>query len=141
MVKNWYIASAVALGMAAATTAQAEEHIVVVTGFSYFPAISYVASGDTVRFVNESGEEQTVVGADVGWVVGPLQDQEEGTLTVTEETELRFFSAYADTSCNNGDSGTDGNCGDGNDEDPDYGDYDDAPIKAEITFDAAPLDG
>ncbi len=151
MLKTAKFAAAFALGMA--TAAQAEDHTIVVTGFSYFPAVTYVLPGETVTFVNESGEEQTVVGKDAGWVVGPLADGADGSLTVTEETELKFFSAYQN--CENGNEGTDVNCGSGNDPDPastdpatgtdgpteQYGNYEDAPIKAEITFDAPPLNG
>ena len=71
MVKYTFVAGALALGLASA--AQAEEHMVVVTGFSYFPAVTYAAPGDSVIFINESGETQTVVGQDAGWVIGPLE--------------------------------------------------------------------
>lgn len=140
LVNRTLLTAAILLGTASA--AHAEEHIIVMTGFSYFPAKTYADPGDSVRFVNESGESQTVVGADSGWMIGPLNDQEEGVLVVSEETELKFFAAYG--ACANGNSGEDGNCGFGNDDDgdgdddDDYG-YDNAPIKAEITFAAPPL--
>lgn len=141
MVKPIYAASALALGMA--TAAHAEEHLVVLTGFTYFPAVVYVDPGDTIRFINSSGEDQVVVGKDAGWTIGPLANNEEGTLEVTAETELKFFAAYQgfggdDGLCNNGNDGSDGNCGSGNDA---YGKYEDAAIKAEITFADPPLDG
>lgn len=136
MVKNWHLAGATILGIAAAATAQAEEHAVVVTGFSYFPAVVYAQPGDTIRFVNESGEEQTVVGKDAGWVIGPLQNLEEGTLMVDQETELAFYSAYQEDGEQDGD-------GVAAEDDPDaeYGSYENAPIKAEITFAEPPLEG
>jgi len=135
LVKN-VCAALIATGLASA--AAAEEHIVILTGFSYFPAVTYAQSGDTVVFVNESGEEQTVVGKDVGWIIGPLDDAAEGMLVVDEETELKFFAAYVACSqeeCDEDDDGGDEIAGE------DYGTYDDAPIRAEITFDAAPLSG
>ena len=139
MIKNALFAGAAALVMASA--AQAEEHVVVLTGFSYFPSVVYVNSGDSVRFQNESGEEQTVVAKDADWIVGPLQNLAEGTLILTEETELRFYAAYGGADCANENGGEDGNCGFGNDPtvEDQYGDYEAAPIKAEITFDSAPL--
>lgn len=140
-----------------AVPALANEHVIIVTGFSYFPAVTYAKSGDTVRFINQSGGPETVVGRDTGWVIGPLNDLEEGELVVNEETELAFFSAYKD--CSNGSDGEDGNCGLGNDStqttttsgtstgtndagtdfDP-YGTYEEATIKAEITFEEPVLE-
>lgn len=149
MLSNkWLIAGATTLGLASAV--QAEEHTIIMTGFSYFPTITYAQPGDTVTFVNESSEELTVVAKDSGWFVGPLQDEETGHLQITEETELAFFAAY----CNNGNDGADGNCGFGNDgdagaggdddntgDDSEYGNYEDAPIKAEITFETPSSNG
>lgn len=137
MVKKSLIAAAMVAGLAQA--AQADDHMIVLTGFSYFPAITYVSPGDTVVFINSSGEEQTVVGADAGWTVGPLSDDQEGSLVVTEETELRFFAAYQNCAGQSGDGDdTDAEDCDGED---DYGSYEEAPIRAEITFDAPPLNG
>jgi len=138
-IKNTIIAGAAA--MALASSVQAEEHEVILTGFSYFPSIVYVSSGDTVRFINESGDEQTVVAKDANWVVGPLGDLQDGTLVVTEETELQFYSAFGEADCANNHEGTDGVCGFGSDPtvEEQYGDYEDAEVKAEITFDSAPL--
>lgn len=143
--------TASAFSLALAVPALATEHVIIVTGFSYFPAVTYANSGDKVRFINQSGGPETVVGRDTGWVIGPLKDLEEGELVVNEETELAFFSAYKD--CSNGSDGKDGNCGLGNDTDQTttttgtttgstdgavdlnpYGTYEEATIKAEITF-------
>ncbi|MEP4198623.1 MAG: hypothetical protein ABJL99_23620 [Aliishimia sp.] len=129
------VATASALSLAIAAPVAAEEHIVVLTGFTYFPNVTYADPGDTIRFVNESGEEETVVGRDTGWTVGPLADNEEGTLVITEETELAFFSAY--TPASGGEASTD---------DPDatdvigdnFGTYEDADITAEISFEDPP---
>ena len=133
MVKKTLAAAICCLGLSGA--AHAEEHMIVLTGFSYFPAVTYVAPGDTVVFINESGEEQTVVGKDAGWTVGPLNNEEQGSLEVTAETELKFFAAYV------AESGSEAGDEDDEDSGEDYGSYEDAPIKAEITFDEAPLDG
>ncbi len=133
MVRNWYLAGAAALSIATVNAANAEEHFIVVTGFSYFPAVTYAQPGDTIRFVNESGEEQTVVGKDAGWVVGPLQNLEQGELTVDQETELSFYAAYED-------GGAEEPVGGGEDPAVDYGSYENAPIKAEITFDEPRLE-
>lgn len=155
--KKFLTAGALSLAMAGPALAQEyNEHIVIVTGFSYFPAITFAQPGDTVRFINQSGDAETVVGRDTGWVIGPLQDQEEADLVVNEETELAFFSAYKD--CTNGADSSDDNCGLGNDtastttgdqtitndqgdevQDP-YGTYEEATIKAEISFDAPILE-
>lgn len=133
------------LSLAMAGPALADEHIVIVTGFSYFPSITFAQPGDTVRFVNQSGASETVVGRDTGWVIGPLADLEEGELVVTEETELAFFSAYNDcadspTGCSDGgDTGSDPTAGDAGSGDP-YGTYEEADIKAEISFEEPVLE-
>lgn len=148
MVNKLFLAGALALGLG--TAAQADEHVVVLTGFSYFPAITYVHPGDTVIFVNESGETQTVVAKDSGWTVGPLDNEAEGALVVDDDTELLFFAAY----CNEENVDAAGNCGQGTGQanttggdasvdtpDDTYGDYEGAPIKAEISFESPPLQG
>lgn len=114
MFKTWQIATALVVGMTSA--AQAEEHMVVMTGFSYFPDVIYAKPGDKVRFVNRSGQEQIVVGRGSQWTVGPLENEGDGLLVVAQSTELAFFAAY--------ENGWNGN----------YGTYNEAPIKAAITF-------
>ena len=118
MFKKWQFATALVMGMTSA--AHAEEHMVVMTGFSYFPDVIYAKPGDQVRFVNRSGEDQIVVGREMDWTVGPLANDGDGVLQVSQSTELAFFAAYEDG-------------GDGDDDDA-YGNYEDAPIKATITF-------
>lgn len=130
-MKAKHLALAAVLTTGLSTAAHADEHMIVLTGFSYFPAVTYVVPGDTVVFINESGEEQTVVGKDAGWVVGPLTNEEEGVLVVTEETELKFFAAYQPEEEETDDTAAE--------DDEDYGDYEDAPIRAEITFETPPL--
>ena len=151
MVKKLFLAGACALGLNSA--AHADQHVVVLTGFSYFPAITYVDAGDTVIFVNESGETQTVVAKDSGWTVGPLDNEAEGALVVQEDTELLFFAAYCEEenvdaagNCGQGIAGGNDQTADGSDtsvDTPDdtYGSYEGAPIKAEISFEPAPLNG
>ena len=133
--KNTYIAAALLAG--SASMAHAAEHMVVLTGFSYFPAVTYAAPGDTVIFINESGEEQTVVGKDSGWIIGPLTDQAEGSLVVTEETELKFFAAYSDEMGDEEDDTTTASADGGASQE--HGTYEDAPIRAEISFEAPNL--
>jgi len=122
MFKTWHFATALVMGMTSA--AHAEEHMVVMTGFSYFPNVIYAKPGDKVRFVNRSGQEQIVVGRDTDWTVGPLANEGDGVLVVSQSTELAFFAAYE-----NGDDG---------DDDDAYGNFDEAPIKATIPFSPPP---
>lgn len=145
------LVAASALSLALATPALANDHVVIVTGFSYFPAVTFAEPGDTVRFLNQSGGPETIVGRDTGWVIGPLNDQEEGELVVTEETELAFFSAYMD--CTEGSATQDAGCSTSRDaptttgdaassaapQNP-YGNFEDAVIKAEISFDHPALE-
>lgn len=163
-----------ALSLAMSAPAIAEEHMVIVTGFSYFPAITYAQPGDSIRFINQSGGPEIVVGRNTGWFI-VLGTDGEGELVVEEETELLFFSAYqalcefftgedaencgpedndtttstvvdntgsaTTTTSNTGTSGSasDPAAGDSDDENP-FGNYEDAEIKAEITFEAPVLE-
>ena len=67
------------------------EHIVMILGDTFFPTVSYVDPGDTLRFVNASGFEQSVTSGDGGWSVGPIADQAEATLTAEADMALLFF--------------------------------------------------
>lgn len=108
------------------SSAQAETHIIVLTGLSYFPAITYAQPGDTVIFINESGQSQTIVAKQADWTIGPLAIAEESSLQVTQETELQFYPV----NCTNPNDQTK-SCGLGGSN---------ARIKPKITFDPPPLD-
>lgn len=77
------------LGMT--STAAAEEHIVLILPDAYFPNITYVDAGDTVRFVNASGTQHTVIARKNRWSVGPLNDQQEYVMAIADDIETVFY--------------------------------------------------
>lgn len=76
--------------MTLAYAADAKEHIVIVMDNTFFPTVSYVEAGDTVRFVNTSKNLQTISSNDAGWIIGPLAQGQEAVLSVVENINLEF---------------------------------------------------
>ena len=74
----------------ASSPALSEQHMVIVTGFSFFPETVYVQPGDTVLFINKSGEIQTVTARDGSWRVGPIANEDEAVLTINTDTVLDY---------------------------------------------------
>lgn len=106
---------AVAALMSSATFVAAEEHTIFFLGDGFFPEVSYVKPGDTVRFINNSTATMNIVSADEAWSVGPVAVNASGTLDVTGNTVLQFFEASDD------------------DDDEDLG------VEGNLSFDPAPL--
>lgn len=80
-----------------ATQAFGEEHVVIVTGFAYFPEVIHVEPGDSIRFVNKSGTDQIVAALDGTWVIGPMPNEAEATLAVTRQTTPDYSGHSAHT--------------------------------------------
>lgn len=78
-----------------ASAATAAEHNILVLPDTYFPETTYLSPGDTVRFINISGDEHTIVAANEAWTIGPLQIEEEYTMVVDSEIERTFHNANA----------------------------------------------
>ena len=81
------LALAAAFGAVMAPAAFADgaathEHTVMVLGESFFPRVTYAEPGDTVRFVNASDSEQSIVGKEDNWSVGPIAVEGEASFTV-----------------------------------------------------------
>ena len=76
-----------------ANAPRADEQVVIVMSNAFFPAVSYVEVGHTVRFVNTTTEAQTIVADDAAWSIGPLKQGEEAVLTVVEGISLGYKSA------------------------------------------------
>ena len=79
--------------MTSATFAVAEEHTILFLGDAFFPEVSYIHPGDTIRFVNASAEELNVMGAGEAWTVGPIAINGEATINVTGNMEMKYFDA------------------------------------------------
>jgi len=86
---------AIAALMTSASIAAAEEHVIFYLGDAFFPEVTYVDAGDTIRFLNSSTSEMTVVSLDEEWSVGPVGIDESQTLAVSGGMTLKFFDATA----------------------------------------------
>ncbi|MDF3415690.1 hypothetical protein HKX54_14550 [Sulfitobacter sp. M57] len=79
-----------------ASTAQAEEHVVLVLDGSYFPSLVYASPGDTIVFQNDSDNSQTVSGPEGSWTSGPMSPDAEYSLQLEETTPLTFSGEGSD---------------------------------------------
>ena len=91
MLRNLGAIIAVATaGLAAG--AHAEEHTVMLMGNAYFPDVSYVQEGDTIRFVNLTNIVQTATAQDGSWTSGPLGENQAFVLPVVMGVKQVFIS-------------------------------------------------
>jgi plastocyanin len=81
--------SALALGILA-TPLGAAEHEIIILGSSFFPTVTYVQPGDSLRFINESDAAQAVIAANSAWTTGSLASAEEMVLQVSTQSEGLF---------------------------------------------------
>ena len=84
---------AIAALMTSASFAAAEEHTIFYLGDTFFPEITYVDAGDTIRFLNSSANEMSIVSLDDEWSVGPIGAEESQTVPVSGGMKLKFFDA------------------------------------------------
>ena len=82
---------AAAATICAPTSALAAEHTITILDFAYFPQITYLATGDTVHFINASGLPHTIIAADEDWEIGPIPMQGEASIVITEGMATTFF--------------------------------------------------
>jgi plastocyanin len=76
--------------MGLAQAAKSEEHVIIIMSDAFFPSVTYVETGDSVRFVNASNAAKMVVSSGTGWTIGPLTTGEEAVLPVKADTALEF---------------------------------------------------
>lgn len=94
MIRATFIGTVLAV-LSFATAANAAEHQILVLPDTYFPETTYLAPGDTVKFINVSGDQHTIIAANEAWTIGPLQVDEEYTMVVGSEIERTFHNANA----------------------------------------------
>lgn len=82
---------ATAATLCAPTSALAAEHTITILDFAYFPQVTYLATGDTVHFINASGLPHTVISANEDWEVGPIPTQGEASIVISEGMATTFF--------------------------------------------------
>ncbi|MEL6563623.1 MAG: hypothetical protein AAF822_14725 [Pseudomonadota bacterium] len=115
MKRAIFIGTAVSV-LSLATTAIAAEHDILILPDTYFPETTYLEPGDTVKFINVSEDEHTIIAANEAWTIGPLAPNGEYLLSVDSEIERTFHNANAINS---------------------DGTY---AVTGDISFDAAPVD-
>jgi plastocyanin len=74
-----------------ADTARAEERVVIILSSAYFPRVTAVEDGDTIRFVNMSGTTHTVTSSAGLWTTGPIDEGDEHALVMTPEMTGKYF--------------------------------------------------
>lgn len=79
----------------AAHSAAAAEHTILILPDAYFPTISYIDSGDTVRFVNVSGGEHNIIAKNDSWEIGPIPDNGEVTMLIDSTVQKTFYDKDA----------------------------------------------
>lgn len=87
------VATVAALTVASA--AAAKEHTILILPDTYFPQVTYLDTGDSIRFVNVSGVQQNIVSADSAWTIGPIPAEGEAILEVDDVIEKTFFNQDA----------------------------------------------
>ena len=85
----------VLMGLGMGTAAAAAEHNILILPDTYFPETTYLDPGDTVKFINLSEDQHTIVAANEAWEIGPIEPNGEHTLTVDSEIERTFHNANA----------------------------------------------
>lgn len=84
---------ATSVAVLTASAAAAAEHTILILPDAYFPQVTYLESGDTVRFVNVSGGSKNIISKNGSWELGPIQDQQEVTMEIIEGVQKTFYDA------------------------------------------------
>jgi len=90
-----------------ATAAQADEHVVLILPDAYFPKITYMDAGDTIRFINASGSTHNIIAKNDSWALGPIAVDAEVTMVIDNTIQKTFYDA--DQTDDNGDFLVSGN--------------------------------
>ena len=95
MLRKTVLAACVA-AFAVPAAANNDQHVILILPDAFFPAVSYVDPGDTVRFINGRGSAVTVVGQDDAWETDPIPAQGEYVLVVGSSQATVFFDGDSD---------------------------------------------
>lgn len=94
-MKRTMIAGATLAAISIGSVAQAAEHTIVILPDAYFPYISYIDPGDTVRFVNVSGEMHEIVSKNGDWSL-EIEAEAEVTMVIDEGVQKTFYDASSE---------------------------------------------
>lgn len=78
--------------LTSATAAAAEEHVILYLGQAFFPSVTHIQPGDTIRFVNSSGQATQIAGENSDWSVGPLSPNQEQVIPVASGMSETYFA-------------------------------------------------
>jgi len=81
--------------LASATAAHAAEHTILILPDAYFPAVTYVDPGDTIRFHNISGGEHNIIAKNNAWEIGPISHGGEHYMVMQQGVQNTFFDKDA----------------------------------------------
>ena len=91
MTRTLFFGAALA-ALSIGTVAQAAEHRILVLPDAYFPRISYVNSGDTVRFVNTGESTHEIISKNGDWTL-EIAAQSEAVMVVEQGLQTEFYDA------------------------------------------------
>lgn len=73
------------------TPVHAAEHIILIMPDAYFPHLSYVSAGDTLRFVNQTDGTVNVISEDGAWSTGDLGIDQDAAVGVSDGMTKAFY--------------------------------------------------
>lgn len=79
--------------MSIGSAAIAAEHEILILSDGYFPQITYLSSGDSVLFINESATDQSIISKNDSWTLGPIPPNGTETLVFTKGDQNTFYNA------------------------------------------------
>lgn len=76
----------------AANSAAATEHTILILPDAYFPQITYLNEGDTVRFTNVSGSAHSIIAKNDSWEIGPIPNEGDLVMTIDTGVQKTFYN-------------------------------------------------
>mmetsp|Transcript_22396 Transcript_22396/g.35979 ORF Transcript_22396/g.35979 Transcript_22396/m.35979 type:complete len:116 (-) Transcript_22396:2411-2758(-) len=91
-MKHAITALAAMASLTIGTTAAATEHSILILPDAYFPQVTYIEPGDTVRFINASGSNQSIVAKNNDWTLGPIAPDAAVTVVIETGVQKTFYN-------------------------------------------------
>ena len=89
--KNAIICMTVGFALSAGS-AFAQTHFVLIHDRGFFPAVTYLQSGDKVQFTNEASDVRSILGEKKSWKSGDMNRGQTFTYSVDNKTPLQFVA-------------------------------------------------
>ncbi|MEM6306219.1 MAG: hypothetical protein AAF744_15995 [Pseudomonadota bacterium] len=127
--RMWLSATALFASLAA-TSAQADNHTVLVMDGGFFPAVTYTGPGDNVIFTNNSEGPVILSAHDQSWQSETIDIDATFVLNIKANTSLDFVALEA----------TSGSAGEEGEYDAEYIALDDVLMEGALSFNEPPLE-